>query len=106
LNYTQSKLEDPERYIMRDESVVPPGDCIIVEFDVSKSSTDRLCQQYGVRDADRCTQFGVSEFNPDLCNIKQLVTYIEPLPTYDESEEITVEEPIIEETLVSEEGEL
>jgi hypothetical protein len=69
--YTQTKLEEPERYIMRDESIVPPGDCVIVEFDVSKTSTDRLCQQYGVRDVDRCTEFGVSEFNPDLCNIKQ-----------------------------------
>ena len=72
--YTQTKLEDPARYIMRDESIVPPGDCLIVEFDAPKSSSDRLCQQYGVRDAERCTEFGVSEFNPELCNIRQIVT--------------------------------
>jgi hypothetical protein len=76
--YTQTKLEDPERYIMRDESVVPPGDCVIVEFDTFKNSTDRLCKQYGVRDAERCTEFGVTEFNPELCNIKQTVIIQEP----------------------------
>jgi hypothetical protein len=72
--YTQTKLENPERYIMRDESVVPPGDCLIVEFDVTKSSTDRLCKQYGVRDSIRCTEFGVSQFNPQLCNLQMVLT--------------------------------
>jgi len=71
--YTQTKLDEPKRYLMRDESIVPPGDCVIVEFDTPKNSTDRLCKQYGVRDVDRCTEFGVSEFNPDLCNIRQIV---------------------------------
>lgn len=70
--YEQTKLESPKNYIMRDESIVPPGDCLIVEFGPSKNYTDRLCQQYGVRDADRCTEFGVSEYNEDLCNIKQI----------------------------------
>jgi hypothetical protein len=72
--YTQTKLEDPARYVMRDESVVPPGDCLIVEFDVRKSSTDRLCKQYGVRDSIRCTEFGVSQFNPQLCNLRMVLT--------------------------------
>jgi hypothetical protein len=72
--YTQTKLDDPARYIMRDESVVPPGDCLIVEFDVAKSSTDRLCKQYGVRDSERCTEFGVSQFNPELCNLRMILT--------------------------------
>ena len=75
--YTQTKLAEPARYIMRDESIVPPGDCLIIEFDAPKPSTDRLCQQYGVRDAERCTEFGVSEFNPDLCNIRQTELIIE-----------------------------
>jgi hypothetical protein len=70
--YSQIKLADPKSYIMRDESIVPPGDCLIVEFDVPKNSTDRLCQQYGVRDRDRCTEFGVSEFNEELCNLRQV----------------------------------
>lgn len=103
--YTQTKLEEPSRYIMRDESIVPPGDCLIVEFDTNKQFTDKLCQQYGVRDSERCTQFGVSEFNPDLCNIKQITVYQEPvpefIPTVEElnitEETIPVETPVIEE---------
>lgn len=69
--YTQTKLSDPASYTMRDESTVPPGDCLIVEFDQLKSSTDKLCQQFGVRDSVRCVEFGVSNYNPDLCNIRQ-----------------------------------
>lgn len=72
--YAQTKLENPGSYIMRDESTVPPGDCLIVEFDAVKSRTDKLCQQYGVRDDVRCVEFGVSEFNPKLCNIKEAQT--------------------------------
>ncbi len=70
--YEQIKLEDPKSYLMRDESIVPPGDCLIVEFGPSKDFTDKLCQQYGVRDAERCTEFGVSEYNEELCNIRQV----------------------------------
>ncbi len=77
--YTQVKLENPAAYIMRDESIVPPGDCLIVEFDSPKNSTDRLCKQYGVRDSERCTEFGVSNYNPELCNIREIISD-EPLP--------------------------
>jgi hypothetical protein len=101
--YTQTKLEDPARYIMRDESIVPPGDCLIVEFDTFKNYTDKLCQQYGVRDSERCTEFGVSEFNPDLCNIRQVFVYVEPeqefIPTVEElniTEEVPTETPQLE----------
>lgn len=68
--YTQTKLSDPGRYVLRDESIVPPGDCIIVEFDQPKTITDRLCREYGVRDIDRCVSFGVSQFNPSLCKLR------------------------------------
>ncbi len=71
--YTQTKLESPKDYVMRDESVVPPGDCVIVEFSPRKDRTNRLCQQYGVRDSRRCVEFGVKEYNPDLCNIREVV---------------------------------
>ncbi len=71
--YTQTKLDDPASYIMRDESVVPDGDCVIVEFDQLKESTDKLCLQYGIRDSVRCEAFGVTPYNPDLCKLK-LVT--------------------------------
>lgn len=69
-SYTQRKVEDPASYVVRDESVVPPGDCIIVEFDSPKQATDRICQQFGVRDSDRCTDFGVMPYNPDLCDLE------------------------------------
>jgi hypothetical protein len=72
--YSQHKLEKPTDYTLRDESVVPPGDCVIVEFDSPKSTTDKLCQQYGVRDAKRCVEFGVKEYNPELCNIREVRT--------------------------------
>ena len=70
--YHQMKLDDPARYIMRDESTVPPGDCLIVEFDVVKYRTERLCKQYGVRDSRRCVEFGVKEFTPKLCKITEV----------------------------------
>lgn len=70
--YIQEKLDDPARYIMRDESVVPPGDCLIVEYNTPRDTTDKLCEQFGVRDATRCTEFGVKEYNPELCNIREI----------------------------------
>lgn len=72
--YSQLKVESPENYTIRDESIVPPGDCIIVEFGKKKDRTNRLCEQYGVRDNKRCTEFGVSTFNPELCNIKEVTS--------------------------------
>lgn len=71
--YEQTKLENPSAYMIRDESIVPPGDCIIVEYSEAKARTNRLCEQYGVRDVDRCTEFGVSEFNPKVCYIRELI---------------------------------
>ncbi len=71
--YTQTKLSYYPGYTIRDESVVPPGDCIIVEFDAPKSSTDKICNQYGVRDAERCVEFGVKTYDPELCNIRPAV---------------------------------
>lgn len=70
-SYSQEKVADGSKYIMRDESVVPPADCVIVEFDTPKDRTNKLCRQYGVRDSKRCTEFGVHEYTPDLCNITE-----------------------------------
>lgn len=69
--YSQAKLDNPADYIMRDKAIVPPGDCVIVEFSRPKFATDKLCRQYGVRDDHRCEQFGVAGFNPELCNIHE-----------------------------------
>lgn len=70
--YSQQKLDNGAEYILRDESVVPPGDCVIVEFDKPKNQTNKLCKQYGVRDTARCVEFGVTEHNPGLCNINEV----------------------------------
>jgi hypothetical protein len=70
--YSQQKLEKPSAYIMRDEATVPPGDCLILEFDQPKDKTDKLCQQYGIRDTKRCKDFGVEDSNPKLCKLEQV----------------------------------
>ena len=70
--YAQRKLTDASAYIMRDEAVVPPGDCVIVEFAASKERTDKLCEQYGVRDVARCKEFGVENPSPKLCKVREV----------------------------------
>ncbi len=71
--YSQEKLADPTTYVMRDVPLLgPPGDCVIVEYDTPKARTDKLCQQYGVKDAERCTSFGVKSYDPELCYIRQV----------------------------------
>lgn len=47
-SFTQTKLKDPQNYIITPESGVPPGDCIIIEFDQFKERTDKLCQSFKV----------------------------------------------------------
>jgi hypothetical protein len=39
----QNKLEDFERYILSPYSTIPPGDCLIIEFDVEKDETTHVC---------------------------------------------------------------
>ncbi|HEY1074658.1 MAG TPA: hypothetical protein VGE59_03100 [Patescibacteria group bacterium] len=48
--YTQTKLEHPEDYIIRSESAVPPGDCLVIEFGAPKEMTDHICRSYEVAD--------------------------------------------------------
>jgi hypothetical protein len=69
--YTQSKLADPSRYVMRDEANVPPGDCLIVEFAPTKDRSEYLCEQYGVRDVERCASFSGGVVNPKLCKVRE-----------------------------------
>lgn len=68
--YTQTKLADPKRYTMRDESVVPPGDCVIVEFGPARDATDKLCLQYGIRDKDNCEKYSDGERSDKLCTMQ------------------------------------
>jgi hypothetical protein len=46
--FYQYKLDDPLSYIVRGESQVPPGDCIVLEFDVPKDRTDHMCKSFEV----------------------------------------------------------
>lgn len=46
-HYFQQKLtEDPQDYTISPEGNVPPGDCVILELDALKERTDKLCEQY------------------------------------------------------------
>ena len=42
----QRKIQDVGDYVLAPYGQVPPGDCIIVEFDAEKETTDRLCSSY------------------------------------------------------------
>jgi hypothetical protein len=70
--YEQTKLTRPQDYVITDDPNVPPGDCIIVEFGPAKSKTDKLCEQYGVRDIDRCETYGVEADEKSICTMKQI----------------------------------
>lgn len=73
--YRQEKLANPTSYLMsEDSSLGPPSDCVIVEFDTPKDRTNKLCEQYGVKDSARCTSFGVHEYDPGQCNIRDVTT--------------------------------
>ena len=47
--FSQMKLDDPASYILSPESTVPPGDCIIIEFDEEKEKTNKLCNFYKLK---------------------------------------------------------
>lgn len=42
--YIQQKIANPTNYIISPEIKVPPGDCIIIEFDALKDQTEKLCE--------------------------------------------------------------
>lgn len=46
--YTQEELLDFPHYVLSPHSQVPPGDCIIIEFDEEKNKTDKICETYKV----------------------------------------------------------
>lgn len=45
---TQRKIEDIHSYVYSPESLVPPGDCIIIEFGPEKESTEKICKTYEI----------------------------------------------------------
>jgi len=46
--FVQQKLENFPDYILSPYSNIPPGDCIIVEFDQEKERTDHICETYRI----------------------------------------------------------
>ena len=44
--YTQEKIENFTDYILSPYAHVPPGDCIIIEFDQKKEKTEQLCATF------------------------------------------------------------
>jgi hypothetical protein len=71
-SYTQTKLDDPANYAISRHSDVPPGDCIIFEFGPPRDRTDKLCEQYGVRDTIRCGEFGVEPDKRGICELEEV----------------------------------
>lgn len=69
--YSQTKLTHPASYELSHSKSSPPGDCIIIEFAPPKDRTDHLCASYGVRDYDRCTEFGVAADKISSCDLKE-----------------------------------
>jgi hypothetical protein len=46
--FEQLKLESFEKYILSPHSNIPPGDCIILEFDSEKEKTEHICETYRI----------------------------------------------------------
>lgn len=44
--YAQTKIDNIQEYVLSPYGQVPPGDCIIIELDVNKPSTTRICETY------------------------------------------------------------
>ncbi len=91
--YVQEKMDVSKDIVIRGESEVPPGDCYVVEFDAVKDYTDKLCEQYGVRDQKRCEEFGVEPNQRDVCKLSDITEYSEFESTSSDS---TVEDNIAE----------
>ncbi len=47
-DFVQQKIENFPEYVLAPYAYVPPGDCIIVEFDEEKEKTDKICETYKV----------------------------------------------------------
>ena len=46
--YHQFKLDKIQDYILSPHQLVPPGDCIIIEFDEEKERTENICETYRI----------------------------------------------------------
>lgn len=69
--YSQTKIPHPALYELSHRTAAPPADCVIIEFAPRKDRTAHLCESYGVRDYDRCTEFGVPADKITRCDIRE-----------------------------------
>lgn len=46
--YAQEKIGNFPKHVLSPYSQVPPGDCIVIEFDEEKERTDKICTTYKV----------------------------------------------------------
>ena len=76
--YVQTKVSNPASLVISPESTVPPGDCIVLEFGKKREFTDKLCEQFGVRDKDQCEQFGVKADQRSVCTLRDITGYDSP----------------------------
>lgn len=42
--FVQEKVENIDAYVLSPYSIIPPGDCVIIELDKDKERTDRMCE--------------------------------------------------------------
>jgi hypothetical protein len=73
--YVQTKVSNPASLVISPESTVPPGDCIILEFGKKRSYTDKLCEQFGIRDKAKCEEFGVKADEREICTLSDVTEY-------------------------------
>ena len=70
--YTQTKIEQPDDFILDAGAAEQPYQCLIVEFSESRERTNKLCESIGVRDKLRCSEFGVDNFTSDTCYLEEV----------------------------------
>lgn len=70
--YSQEKLTNPSEHVIKPSKDIPPGECLIVEFGRPKERTDKLCKEYGERDATRCQEFGVAPSKAKDCKLREV----------------------------------
>ncbi len=70
--YTQTKIAHPHDYELSHTAQAPPGDCIIMEFAAPADRTEHLCASYGIRDQDRCTDYGIAADKIASCDIREV----------------------------------
>ncbi len=70
--YTQTKIDQPDDFVIDYTSIQQPYQCLIIEFSESRERTNKLCEPIGIRDQLRCSEFGVENFSKDTCYLREV----------------------------------